>query len=224
MPIETICQRCGAKLRVKDHFAGSKARCPKCKAVYIVPGERPADADLERWRLKADDGEIYGPATRSELDEWFAEGRITPTCSIQREGDLEWRAAAAVYPSLLKQPSDSTNPFRDEFALEKTARERAESPFAIEVEGGSPMARRRVREHRGTTIIVLGMLGLFCCSVLAPIAWIMGHADLKDMDAGVVDASGRGTTQAGMVLGIIGCVWFGIQVAIGVLGSLGSLG
>ena len=37
-------------------------------------------------------------------------------------------------------------------------------------------------------------------------AWILGRADLKAIDAGRMDPEGRGMTMAGMVLGIIGTV------------------
>jgi hypothetical protein len=35
-------------------------------------------------------------------------------------------------------------------------------------------------------------------------AWVMGHRDGKKIRAGQIDAKQRGTTLAGMVLGIIG--------------------
>jgi hypothetical protein len=47
-------------------------------------------------------------------------------------------------------------------------------------------------------------LGVLCCQICAPIAWALGHADLKAINAGRMDPEGRGLTQAGMVLGIIG--------------------
>jgi len=57
--------------------------------------------------------------------------------------------------------------------------------------------------HRGVLILVLGILGLvLMCPLLAPMAWIMGKADIDEIDAGRMDPEGRGLTQAGMVLGI----------------------
>jgi hypothetical protein len=63
-----------------------------------------------------------------------------------------------------------------------------------------------MKPHRGTLILVLGILGLVVCSPLAIVAWIMGAGDLKEMDAGTMDPSGRGTTQAGKICGIIGTI------------------
>lgn len=71
--------------------------------------------------------------------------------------------------------------------------------------------------HRGTTILVLGILGLVICAPLGIPAWIMGKGDLAKIDAGLMDPMGRGTTQAGMVLGIIGTVLFILSLVLGVL-------
>lgn len=71
--------------------------------------------------------------------------------------------------------------------------------------------------HRGTTILVLGILGLVICAPLGILAWIMGKGDLAKIDAGLMDPMGRGTTQAGMVLGIIGTVLFILSLVLGVL-------
>ena len=59
-----------------------------------------------------------------------------------------------------------------------------------------------MRPHRGVLILVLGILGFFCF-ILGIAAWIMGKADLAAMDAGEMDPSGRGLTNAGKILGMI---------------------
>jgi hypothetical protein len=64
-----------------------------------------------------------------------------------------------------------------------------------------------MKPHRGTLILVLGILSLVVCGIFTGIpAWVMGSSDLKEMDAGTMDPSGRGTTQAGKILGIIATV------------------
>ena len=62
--------------------------------------------------------------------------------------------------------------------------------------------------HRGPMVLTLGILSLVCNIMLVPgiMAWILGRADLKAIDAGRMDPEGRGMTMAGMVLGIIGTV------------------
>jgi len=45
----------------------------------------------------------------------------------------------------------------------------------------------------------------------------MGAADLKEMNAGRKDPAGRGTTQAGMICGIISVALWGIFVIVQLL-------
>ena len=70
--------------------------------------------------------------------------------------------------------------------------------------------------HRGTMVLVLGILSLVLCQLCGPFAWIMGKNDLKKMDAGRMDPDGRGLTQGGMICGIVGS----ILLALGLLLSL----
>jgi hypothetical protein len=72
-----------------------------------------------------------------------------------------------------------------------------------------------MKPHRGTLILVLGILGLVVCGPLGIAAWIMGSGDLKEMDAGTMDPSGRGNTNAGKICGIIATVLTVLGVLIG---------
>ena len=74
-----------------------------------------------------------------------------------------------------------------------------------------------MKPHRGTVILVLGILGIVLCAPLGIVAWVMGSGDLKEMDAGTMDPSGRGNTQAGKICGIIGTILLVIAVIIGFL-------
>ncbi|MHC4833797.1 MAG: hypothetical protein ACYTFH_07910 [Planctomycetota bacterium] len=77
-----------------------------------------------------------------------------------------------------------------------------------------------MQPHRGGLVLVLGILGIvFGCAPVAVVAWVMGRSDLAKIDAGVMDPAGRGTTQAGMILGIVGTVLFVLSlltIALGV--------
>jgi predicted Zn finger-like uncharacterized protein len=67
--------------------------------------------------------------------------------------------------------------------------------------------RRDCEPHRGTLILVLGVVSIVIHILGVPLglpAWIMGARDIKKMDRGDMDPSGRGTTQAGYICGIIG--------------------
>jgi len=82
-----------------------------------------------------------------------------------------------------------------------------------------------MKPHRGVLILVLGILSFFGCSIFTAIpAWVMGSSDIKAMDAGTMDPSGRGMTQAGKILGIIAVVLAVLAiVAIIALMALGVL-
>jgi hypothetical protein len=57
---------------------------------------------------------------------------------------------------------------------------------------------------QGTTVLVLGILGVAICGVLAPVAWIMGSNALREIDRNPTAYSNRATVQAGRILGIVG--------------------
>jgi ribosomal protein S27E len=66
--------------------------------------------------------------------------------------------------------------------------------------------RKDIEPHRGTLILVLGILGLVFSGfiVFGPIAWILGNNDLVAIRAGRMDPDGEGLTSAGRICGIIG--------------------
>ena len=71
---------------------------------------------------------------------------------------------------------------------------------------------RRVEPHRGSTVLILGLVSLLACGLIGPVAWSMGGTDLKKMRAGTMDPRGEGETKAGYVCGIIATIFLGITV------------
>jgi hypothetical protein len=69
-----------------------------------------------------------------------------------------------------------------------------------------PPSMGMMQPHRGVMILVLGILGLILCFIFGIVAWVMGNGDLKQMDAGAMDPSGRGLTQAGKICGMISVI------------------
>ncbi len=63
-----------------------------------------------------------------------------------------------------------------------------------------------MQPHRGTVVLVLGILGLAMCFILGIVAWVMGNNDLREIDNGQMDPSGRGLTQAGRICGMISVI------------------
>jgi hypothetical protein len=84
-----------------------------------------------------------------------------------------------------------------------------------------------MRPHRGVLILVLGILGFVLCGIFTSIpAWVMGNSDLKAIQAGQMDPSGQGLTQAGKICGIIatilnliGVAFFLALMAFGAVGA-----
>ncbi|MDG2186197.1 MAG: DUF4190 domain-containing protein [Mariniblastus sp.] len=71
--------------------------------------------------------------------------------------------------------------------------------------GGTP-GQRNLQPHRGTLVLILGIMGLVfnVCCIPGILAWIFGASDLKQMQAGTMDREGEGLTKAGYIMGIIG--------------------
>lgn len=84
--------------------------------------------------------------------------------------------------------------------------------------GAAPgMAMSGLKPARGGLILALGIVSLFCCGiVLGLVAFFMGSADLKAMAAGQMDPSGRGMTNAGRILGLIGVVLSVLYIVLAV--------
>ena len=83
-----------------------------------------------------------------------------------------------------------------------------------------------MKPHRGTLILVFGILGLVTCQIFGIVAWVMGNNDLREMDAGIMDPEGRGNTSAGRICGIISTILLIATVVILALvfGSMAVVG
>lgn len=257
MSIEFSCPGCQKTLRVSDEHAGKQARCPQCQTIAMVPGNAASGAGSSfasfpppetsafnpvgggsagenlqsgQWRLRIDDGREFGPVDRKELDQWMAEGRVTPSSQVQRDGETNWRLATELYPALASAaasykpaygsspysdssytPGASVNPFSDQASYQ------AANPYASPGVPSMGYGASYVKPHRGGQVLTFGILGFMCCFAFAIAAWVMGASDLREMRAGVMDPSGRGLTQAGMIIGIVGTV-------LGAIGALIQIG
>jgi uncharacterized membrane protein YjgN (DUF898 family) len=60
--------------------------------------------------------------------------------------------------------------------------------------------------NQAITALVLGILGIICCGLLAPIAWYLGNQELMAIREGRSPAAGEGLAKAAKILGIIGTV------------------
>ena len=77
--------------------------------------------------------------------------------------------------------------------------------------GAASGAASGLKPHRATLILVLGIVGLLCCGPVGIAAYLFGKNDLAEMDAGVMDPTGRSTTNVGRILGIVAMVFLVLQ-------------
>ena len=77
--------------------------------------------------------------------------------------------------------------------------------------GGYQPAMQPYVRMQGGGVLTYGLLGMFCCGIFAPIAWINGNNALRDY--GDQDPGDRGTVQAGRILGIIGTVLWALYLS-----------
>jgi hypothetical protein len=109
---------------------------------------------------------------------------------------------------------------------EQIARSALRCPHCGEDVEQSSRSRERLEPHRGGMILAFGIVGLVCCFPFSIAAWVMGNADLEEMDRGRMDDSGRGLTLAGKIIGIVqlslmafGILIYAVMILIAVLGA-----
>lgn len=63
-----------------------------------------------------------------------------------------------------------------------------------------------VDHPKGMTVLILGILGIVCCSPLGIVAFVMGNNALKEIDAQPGRYGNRQIVQIGRILGIVAMV------------------
>lgn len=231
MPIESRCEGCGKLLRVADEHAGKLARCPECGHVYTVPsaasstetspgsgpqGDIAVEQDLAPqtravWYMKTPEGQVYGPVTRPQLDDWVSQGRVSHACQLREGEDADWRGAVYYYPVLDTPRSRATatssggKPYGQQYGMVQSR------------SGYATSGRGYLQPHRGGLILTFGILGWLVCPIFSFMAWSMGSEDLGKMRTGRMDPSGMGITQAGQILGMIQSILILITFGLGFL-------
>jgi hypothetical protein len=78
-------------------------------------------------------------------------------------------------------------------------------------------------DSQATLALVLGIISVFCCAILGPVALFIGNASRQRIQASNGTLGGNGLATAGMILGIIGTIFlvFGvISIIVGVANGL----
>jgi hypothetical protein len=171
------CPSCNRNLRVPPNLLGQKVKCPSCTAVFVAEQPSGEEPVLE-----------------------FAQEETPSQPSRPREIPASEQDDAEAPPPRRRRPS--TRPEED-YDEEFSAEEEYDEPRRT----GRRRRRRDMRPHRGTLILILGILSFVCLGfVFGPMAWIMGNNDLKEMRAGRMDPEGEGLTNGGRICGMISTI------------------
>lgn len=231
--IRFACPGCQATYSVGYEKAGKRSRCPKCQVEFRVPS---LDA-VPQTPPPPPPPAAAAPAVEDEVEIAPCPGcqsRLMVAVS-DLGAEVECPHCQTVYKAMRSAPGRHVaSPHEEEEEDDRPSRRRRPRDDEEDDEDDRPSRRRRaVRDeddedeegerprrsskrrrsrrdyepHRGTTILILGILSLVMCGLFTAIpAWIMGNADLRKMDAGRMDPSGRGITQAGRIIGMIVCI------------------
>ena len=158
---------------------------------------------MQKFYFKSNDGEEYGPISASDVREWQNQGRMNNESLVRYSNSRDWKPLSDF--SELNSPNPTPNP-----------------TSAPAQQGGQDF-----QPHRGSMILTFGIIGVACCFPFGIAAWVMGHSDIKSIDSGVMDPSGRSMTNGGKICGIIsviitvlGC---GLQFALSLLPALSEM-
>lgn len=177
----------------------------------------------------------YGPVERSELEKWVGEGRVTADCRLRQESHADWHAADSIFPALRETaPVQATSskplggithgPAATSGNVVPASQPLPTVAAVVVPTPPPPGATQFLRPHRGELILVLGLIGLVVqCPIFSVMAWVMGTADLDEMQRGLMDPAGAGTTRAGRFLGLILSLFWIIMAVVVVGGGLFTL-
>jgi len=128
----------------------------------------------------------YGPLEQAQIRDWLGQGRMGGNSLVRPADSDDWSPLSG-HPELseLLAPQSTAAPGRPPVAQASAS---------------------HLLPHRGALILTFGILGIACCFPFGIAAWIMGNNDLQQIDAGLMDPTGKGITNAGKICGIIGTV------------------
>jgi len=192
MPVIIDCQSCGRKLRVTDDLLGQKVKCPTCGSTFLAVNGTPPEAPpgLELPPPEPAPAEPTAPPAYEEIlprPDVGDDFRDCPGCGrkVRREAQLCPNCG-----------QDLVDPSKGQREWDR--------PGDV---------RRDCEPERGGLILTLGILSIvipFLGPILGICAWVMGIRDMNKMRSGQMDPRGLGTTQAGLICGIVGTILEGL--------------
>lgn len=111
------------------------------------------------------------------------------------------------------EPAEATPPAAPPLTSDTPSVDAYQPPPAFPSPGpGSAFPAAPVKPHRATLLLILAVSGFLCCAPLSIGAFVLGSLDLKEMNAGRMDPSGRTATNVARYLGLL---LFGAALATG---------
>lgn len=189
----------------------------------VSPAASPAAVEPVDWWLRTPEGVSYGPVTRSAMNRWVSEGRVTSDCML-RNAESAWEPADRRYPKL-RETSPAGIPISPaNRSIQYDGSQYGPAPYSTApsaaLSTASPIQGVAIERpsyqapHRGTNILIMAIIGLVMgCPVLSIVAWVMGSSDLREINAGRMDREGLATTKAGYLIGMIySLIWIGVTL------------
>jgi len=158
------------------------------------------------YKIIGADGKEYGPVNQDQLQQWVAQGRITPQTRIKQEGSTDWKTAAEI-PELNAMLAG-----------------RPSTPGVAAVPTAGPASASGKRKGLAISSLTLGIPSLFLCSILTGIpAVICGHLALGRTKRSPSQYGGAGMAIAGLVMGYLSIVLLLVSVPLVLLPILAQL-
>jgi len=191
------CPECNKHLQVPADLMGKAVQCPECKHTFTAAEPPPKNVST--------DTTASTPAKTAEWD------RKTSSATGKKrktgKDDDEKKDGDSYDVEERDDDDDDRDRDRDDDddrEERKRRRRRRERPSRRSY--GAP--------HRGGMILAFGLIGLIgnfialgpLAIIFAIMAWVMGNADMGEIQAGRMDPEGEGMTQTGRILGIIGTI------------------
>ena len=181
-----------------------------------------------QFYFKSEDGNEYGPITAEEISDWQAQDRMNSESLVRYTNSREWLPLSSYDELATAPPPAPAQESEPEPAPEPAP---SPSPFAS---GQSSIHTEQYYEeaHRGGLVLGLGIGGLVlsiaCCPLpigifIALPAWVMGSKDMKKINAGKMNPTGRGLTKGGLICGIIGTILSLIELLLIVVALIGNI-
>jgi len=192
----------------------------------------PSKAPVEQWYVQTEDGQQYGPVTRQELDQWYAEGRVTTDTQLLRDGSEQWQWASDLFPDLAPQqpaggaggvpdfgamsaggaPAGGSGPF--DFSASSSPTNTSSSSTTSRGKGkgkGKRGGKKGGSPQIDTLAIVchvMGGLGVIGGVIIIAVGGALA-ASLSGSDAaGAGAAGGSMFAVMGIFVALMSCIWF----------------